>query len=112
MQPEFVRLKTISTMSGLSTKTLRRYIKSNLLQAVKIGGNYYVFFAAYHKFLIDLQLLSKGIKKEKIDELAETLRKEIQKEENENFSKMCKSFGMSDEEAAKLKDMRSALGLR
>ena len=57
MQPEFIRLKTISTMSGLSTKTLRRYIKSNLLKAIKFGGNYYVSLKAYSKFVFDLQLL-------------------------------------------------------
>ena len=109
MQPEFVRLKTISTMSGLSTKTLRRYIKSNLLKAIKFGGNYYVSLMDYKIFVIKLQLVNKGIEKDNLGKLEELCVKAIQKEENDKFSEMCKSFGISDEVITKFNEMKNAL---
>ena len=52
------------------------------------------------------------VERDKLDKVEEILMKEIQKEENEKFSKMCKSFGMSDEDIIKVNDMYNALGLR
>lgn len=42
MNKELIRLKEVSNRTNLSTATLRRMIKRKDIEAVKLGGNYYL----------------------------------------------------------------------
>lgn len=61
MDKDFIRLKDISNKTGLSTATLRSYIKQNKLRAIKIGGNYYVTPDEYSKLLISFYANNMGL---------------------------------------------------
>ena len=72
----YIRLKTISRNSGISTATLRNYIKKGLLHGVLIGGNYYVTQVDYDKFIYKLYASSLNLDPEKFSDAFSKLREE------------------------------------
>ena len=78
MNGDLIRIKKISEKTGLSTATLRSYIKQNKLKAIKIGGNYYTTPENYNKLLISFWANDMGMT---VDQLIEGYRR-LQKEEN------------------------------
>ena len=49
MNKELIRLKEVSNRTNLSTATLRRMIKRKDIEAIKLGGNYYLTPMDYKK---------------------------------------------------------------
>ncbi len=52
MNKDLIRIKVISEKTGLSTATIRNYIKQKKLRAIKIGGNYYTTLEDYNKLIL------------------------------------------------------------
>ena len=77
MNGDLIRIKVISERTGLSTATIRSYIKQNKLRAIKIGGNYYTTPDDYNKLLISFYASNMGLT---LDQLIEGYKK-LQKEE-------------------------------
>ena len=96
MNQEYIRLKVISEWSGLSTATLRKYIKQKKLNAIKIGGNYCVNINSYEEFKVNLCLIDKGIKVDELDKFKEYLLKEQRKNEQRAYNEMLKSIGIDE----------------
>lgn len=96
MNQEYIRLKVISEWSGLSTATLRKYIKQKKLNAIKIGGNYCVNINSYEEFKVNLCLIDKGIKVDELDKFKEYLLKEQRKNEQRAYNEMLKNIGIDE----------------
>ena len=99
MNQEYIRLKVISEWSGLSTATLRKYIKQKKLNAIKIGGNYCVNINSYEEFKVNLCLIDKGIKVDELDKFKEYLLKEQREQQQKLYKEFLKSTGMDDKNA-------------
>lgn len=96
MQQEFIRLKLVSKLVGLSTATLRKYIKEEKLKAIKVGGNYCITMKSYEEFILNLYLLDKGFKVDELDKAKDHLLNEQRLEQEKMFNELLKSLGMND----------------
>ena len=77
IQPELLKLITVSKLLNVSTMTLRKYIKNNMLSAIKMGNKYYVPINSLKEFTYKLIAQSKGLSLEEYNKLLE--KQELEK---------------------------------
>lgn len=87
MKPGYYKLSEVSKMTRLTPDTLRRYIKSGKLKALKSGNKFYVHVDHYREFQLKRVLESKGIE----GEIANKFIKFLKQEEAEEAKKALQS---------------------
>lgn len=105
MNTELIRLKEMSKAIGLSTATLRRMIKRKELEAVLLGGNYYVRPKDYYDFLCDIECKKRGVTREQMV----SILNEYKRQEKE---RLLKAMGGDKLNKEQQDFVRTAMGLQ
>lgn len=91
MNKELIRLKDVSNRTNLSTATLRRMIKRKDIEAVKLGGNYYLTLLDYNNLITFISLKKFGWSNEDIHTFQRYLHKQ-QEKQNQEINKLYKNI--------------------
>ena len=87
MNKELIRLKEVSNKTNLSTATLRRMIKRKDIEAVKLGGNYYLTPLDYNNLITFISLKKFDWSNEDIHTFQRYLHKQ-QEKQNQEINKL------------------------
>ena len=87
MNKELIRLKEVSNRTNLSTATLRRMIKRKDIEAVKLGGNYYLTPLDYNNLITFISLKKFDWSNEDIHIFQRYLHKQ-QEKQNQEINKL------------------------
>ena len=83
MNKELIRLKEVSNRTNLSTATLRRMIKRKDIEAIKLGGNYYLTPMDYNNLITFISLKKFDWSNEDIHIFQRYLHKQLEKQNQE-----------------------------
>lgn len=87
MNKKLIRLKEVSNRTNLSTATLRRMIKRKDIEAIKLGGNYYLTPLDYNNLITFISLKKFDWSNEDIHIFQRYLYKQ-QEKQNQEINKL------------------------